>query len=196
MGGLAFPSLDAAIAKIEGYGTPGTIATNQNNPGNLISGPFSAGYGGTPTVGNSQATFPTFAQGLAAEDALIQHYANNGATLQDMMTAWAPGSIPGNNPTSYAQSVAAATGGSPGAPLTAWQQAQANILGLLLGNNGTGPVGAVASGATAASSRTIWGLLISRVAAFILGFICIAGAIFLFKPTQEVVGMAARRVGY
>jgi hypothetical protein len=119
--GLQFPGIDAAIAAFEGYNTQGTIAQRQNNPGNLVAGTFASTYGGTGSPGQI-ATFPTAAQGAAAEDALIQNYAEQGYSIQDLINTWAPATAPGNTPQStqnYINFVANAAGVSPTTSLEA-----------------------------------------------------------------------------
>ena len=102
-----------------------TITTQENanpaynNPGNLMASSWTQsqpGYVGASPGGI--AMFSTPQAGNAALTALIQNYANNGATIQSMMNAYAPASIPGNNPTLYAQNVAGAVGVSVDTPLS------------------------------------------------------------------------------
>jgi hypothetical protein len=90
-----------------------------NNPGNLMASSWTQsqpGYVGASPGGIAMFSSP--AAGNAALTALIQNYANNGATIQSMMAAYAPASVPGNNPTLYAQNVAAAAGVSVDTPLS------------------------------------------------------------------------------
>jgi hypothetical protein len=192
MGGLAFPQLDAAIGTAEGYGKPGAIPTLAQNPGDLVAGPFATAHGATGAItaanGQQIATFPDFTTGQAAEDALV---ANNytGGSISDLAANWLAGS-PAADQQNWANTVASqlgvpastpvtslAGGGSPQASGVAapssspgWAQSAINFI---TGNSGT-----------VSGTGFTW----SRVAAFMLGLIVLAGAIFLFKPAQQAVG--------
>ena len=118
----------AAIQTQEGY-YPGTVAYKNNNPGNLGPTPWTQSQPGYAGVGaGGFAMFDSPASGTAAMDALIQNYSNRGYTVQQMLNAWAPACADGstpmggvcangaaqvNNPTLYAQNVAAAAGVTP-----------------------------------------------------------------------------------
>lgn len=102
--------IGSAIQNQEGF-YPGSPSYQNNNPGNLIASSWTAsqpGYVGSDS--NGFAIFDTLADGTAAMNALIQNYANNGATIQSMMAAWAPAGQGSNNPNLYAQIVAQAAG--------------------------------------------------------------------------------------
>ena len=98
---LSFPSVDQAIADFEGFTKVGSVSANANNPGDIVAGPFATAHGATGSIttpsGTPIAVFPTADQGWSAEDALVSQYAAKGATLQDLITAWAPPSAPGNS---------------------------------------------------------------------------------------------------
>lgn len=209
MGGfsLQFPSLDNAMSAFEGFGTPGTIATRQNNPGNLQYGDFAIAHGATGVGTNGIANFPDPATGFQAQDALVSMYASQGLSLQEMLQKYAPPNAPGNTPattSNYVNYVSNATGVAPNAPLSSaagtgagqpmsqWDVAKNAIL------TGLGPIGALAgktpnsTGGTSLLDLTSgfsWG----RAGAFFLGLIMIAGGIYLFKPVQEVVNGTARK---
>lgn len=197
---LAFPSLDNLIATQEGFGKPGTIATNQHNPGNLIDNSWTAsqpGYVGPGLQGI--AVFSNDTSGFAAEDANVSGFAGRGATLSDLTAAWAPAGIPGNDPAAYASNLASglgvstdtpvsklagvtapASGGSSLNPLSALDKA-AMALDQYFGTGYPGePQGADIAGAAGQAFS------FGRIAAFVLGLICIAGAIFLFKPEASI----------
>lgn len=205
---LAFPSIDAAIAQMEGYNTPGTIAQTQNNPGNLVYGPFAQQYGATPGT-NGIATFPSAAQGLQAQDALVQYYANKGSTISDLLNAWAPASVPGNDPTGYANYVAEQAGTNPNTPLSSLNSNQTPLTFQGLFNAITGAYSGIpldaGLGQTIINSSPYsngqaqpggnGSITAGRIAAFILGLIFIVAGLFLLKPTQSIVvntGRAAR----
>jgi len=195
MGSLQFPNLDAAIAKFEGFGDPNSLAARNNNPGNLIPGAFSTSHGATGS-NSGFAVFPDLATGLSAEDSLVASYANKGATISDLINAWAPPTAPGNSPQAtqnYIDSVAQSLGVSSDTPVSTLKgapgdststastlaQTLQSILGLGYGNafplmNQTGA------------------LSYSRIGAFLVGMILIAGGIYLFKPVQEVVQTTVR----
>lgn len=124
----AITTIASAIQTQEGY-APGTTSYTNNNPGNLMY----AGQPGAVQGAGGFAVFPTYDSGYQALLRQIQLDANNGMSISSMMNSWAPaydanGSpIPGNNPTLYANNVAAALGVDPstsvssvfaGAPIT------------------------------------------------------------------------------
>jgi len=99
-----------AIQQQEGY-YPGSTSYTNNNPGNLIASSWTQaqpGYVGADA--NGFAVFDNVQDGTAAMDALIENYANQGATIQSMMNAWAPAGQGSNNPNLYAEVVATAAG--------------------------------------------------------------------------------------
>ncbi len=119
LGRLGDATVDAiaqAIYQMEGSG-PTTIATRNNNPGNLRSG-----IGQTGTNGG-YAVFPDMATGWAALDNQISLNISRGLTLNEFF-AGKPGVYPGyapaadsNTPASYAAFVSARTGIDPNTPL-------------------------------------------------------------------------------
>lgn len=103
---------------MEGYNTPGTLASRNNNPGNLRSGPGQIGTSG------GFAVFPSPDAGFAALDNQIQLNAARGLTLNEFF-AGKPGVYAGyapssdsNNPAAYASFVAGQTGLDPNTPLS------------------------------------------------------------------------------
>lgn len=201
MSALQFPTLDAAIASFEGFGTPGTLATVNNNPGNLIYNGYTQNLGAT---GSNQgfAVFPDSVTGANAEDNLVGYYAGQGDTIQQLINSWAPPTAPGNSAastTNYVNSVSQAVGGNPSTPVsslvgqgattgntnggyTSAFPALSNFLDML----GV-PGGPTATGATGTTANGIVGFSWSRVAAFVLGLIFIAAGLYLFKPVQQVI---------
>lgn len=104
-------SIASAIAQMEGYNTPGTIAAKNNNPGNVRSGAGQIGTSG------GFAVFPDAATGWAALDYETQRRIAAGENLQQFFGG---GTIPGyapaadsNNPTGYAAFVAQQIGVDP-----------------------------------------------------------------------------------
>lgn len=180
---LQFPTLDAAIASFEGFGTPGTLATVNNNPGNLIYNGYTQNLGAT---GSNQgfAVFPDSVTGANAEDNLVGYYAGQGDTIQQLINSWAPPTAPGNSTastTNYVNSVSQAVGGSPSTPVSSLAGAApssttSSVAGFLSALSN--PAGAVAN-----SLGASW----SRIAAFVLGLIFIAAGLYLFKPVQQVI---------
>lgn len=135
----------AAIARMEGYmdatGQPrsGTIAFNNNNPGNLRA------WGNLPTA-NGYAVFPTAAEGWAALKRQIGLNIDRGLTLYEFFGG-KPGVYPGyapssdgNKPATYAQFVATQIGIPPDAVISEVVATAGTNTGT--GNNptpGTGP---------------------------------------------------------
>lgn len=193
MGGLAFPNLDFAIGKAEGFGKPGAIPTMAHNPGDVTAGPFASAHGAigsmTAEGGQQIAVFPDTATGYAATDALIsQKYA--GGSIDDLAAGWLAGS-PAQSQQNWSDTVSGALGVKPS---TAVSQLGAGA------PTDSGPgiaqrvINAVTGGATQAATNAVFGgVSWSRVAGFILGLIVLAGAIFLFKPAQQIVTSTARR---
>lgn len=197
-----FPSLDQAIGQFEGFGTPGTIATRQNNPGNLIYGPFAQNMGATGAGTNNIAIFPNSSTGFSAMDQLIQQYAGKGYNIQQLIGAWAPPNAPGNSPQStqnYTNFVAQQAGATPQTPLSGLAQGQSilsnagkllkGIAGGIAGSTGggTGAINAgMAGGISGATGAQVEpkgqsSFSFSRLAAIVVGLIAIAGSIYLFK---------------
>src|ERR1035437_261825 len=95
-----------SIAKMEGWGISGSIATRNNNPGNLRSGVGQVGS--ENTVSGTFATFATPADGWAALQHQIDIQAGQGQTLRDFIYQYAPPSE--NNTSSYLNSLVADLG--------------------------------------------------------------------------------------
>jgi hypothetical protein len=118
--------LAQAIARFEGFFTPGSVAARNNNPGNLR-----AGTGQIGTDANGYAIFPDQATGFAALSAQINLNISRGLSLntffagqRDAEGNTIPGGYPGyapsadaNNPAQYASTVAGWLGIDPTAPL-------------------------------------------------------------------------------
>ena len=102
------------IQKQEGY-FPGSLSYQNNNPGNLV---YAGQPGATPVTinGVTWASFPTYEAGYQALLNQIALQANSGQTIQQFAAQYA--SSPGDNPTLYAQNIAAAVGLTPTDPLT------------------------------------------------------------------------------
>lgn len=108
-------SLDAltviadAIQQQEGY-YPGSLAYENNNPGNLIF----VGQQGAVLGASGFAKFPSYEAGRDALLRQLQLYAKRGLTIQEMMDIYAPAGHGGNNPVLYAVNIA----NSLGVPVT------------------------------------------------------------------------------
>lgn len=208
---LQFPTLDAAIAQAEGYNTQGTIAQTQNNPGNLVYNDYTKSLGATGPGAKGIAIFPDVETGMNAEDALVSHYATQGLTLDQLSQNWAPSNAPGNDastPNTWASNVASYLGVPTSTPaqalagqtmgpssVTGTPSTLSSVTGSLKDLAGaalesTGPLGALAG---AVATGSLFGLPLSRIGAFLLALIVIAGAIFLFKPVQNIAVSAAKK---
>lgn len=110
--GLA--TIAATIQQVEGY-YPGSLAYQNNNPGNLI---YVGQAGATPGAGGF-AAFPSYDAGYQALLNQIQNYANRGLTIDQMMAIYAPAGQGSNNPSSYAQTIANNLGVSTDTPVSA-----------------------------------------------------------------------------
>jgi hypothetical protein len=199
MGGLNFSALDQAMAQFEGFGSPGTIATRQNNPGNLQFGSYAVGQGAVGEGTNGIAIFPDARTGFQAMDNLVGHYADQGLTLQEMLNKWAPPNAPGNTPAStqnYVNSVASQTGVNPNAPVSGgnsisnsnapdWMKSFYQSMNDLTGLGTQSTPAMKAAAAKSSSSSGLFGSLFSgfsfsRIGTFALGLILIAGGLYLF----------------
>lgn len=129
----ASSTIAATIQQVEGYIPPnaqypnGSLAYQNNNPGNLR---YVGQAGATQGVGGF-AAFPTYDDGLAALQNQIQIYAGEGLTIQQMMNIYAPASD-GNNPSSYANTIASALGVPVDTPLQSLTASQSDSLALNL----------------------------------------------------------------
>ncbi len=81
--GLA--TIAATIQQVEGY-YPGSLAYQNNNPGNLIY----VGQAGATLGAGGFAAFPSYDAGYQALLNQIQNYANRGLTIDQMMAIYAP----------------------------------------------------------------------------------------------------------
>ena len=107
-----------AIAQMEGFYQPGSIAQRQNNPGNLRS------WGSYPVV-NGYVQFPDVASGWQALYQQVDLNISRGLSLEEFFGG-KPGVYPGyapgsdsNDPAGYAQFVSSRTGIPSGVPLNA-----------------------------------------------------------------------------
>lgn len=98
-----------AIARMEGFYKPGSLAQRNNNPGNLRS------WGSNPIV-NGYAQFPTVEAGWAALRRQVELNIGRGLTLEEFFAGkagvyggYAP-SADKNDPANYARFVSSQTG--------------------------------------------------------------------------------------
>lgn len=208
---LLFPGVDSGIAGFEGYGIPGTYATINNNPGNIVYGPFAQSQGATGSYGGF-AVFPDADTGFSATDALVGNYASQGYDMQSLINAWAPPSAGNPNNANYLDFVDSASGLSPTSPLSSYGftpygpavpgsiTSGANSTSLLgpsigglsglLGNLG-GLGMAFGSGQESLpsflgnASGLLAGFSWGRVGTFLLGLICVAAGLLMFKPVSN-----------
>lgn len=203
---LSFPNIDAAISQFEGFGTPNTRATINNNPGNLIYGTYAIQKGATGQDNNGFAVFPTVAAGAMAEDSLVQYYSNQGDTLGQLINSWAPPTAPGNSSTgtqSYTDYVAKVLGTNSNTLIPNAEKGVSanNTSGVT--SSGTGLLGTLNQATTGLQqgignflgmglvSNSLW----SRVSLLVLGLILIGGGILLFKPVSKVVIGTVKKAG-
>jgi hypothetical protein len=185
---LQFPQLDALIQQFEGYGSPGAATiTGANNPGALADTPFTRAHGSTGRTSNGFATFPDFATGQSAQDALVAQKVQQGATPRtligggDGVTGWSPATAPGNTPAStaaYSDYIAKALGIGVDTALNP-----------LIGSvPGSGPGSAVASATSSAATGAAWfaALSLPQIVSIILGIVLIGFGIFFLRPVQQV----------
>jgi len=97
------------IQTVEGW-FPGSVSYRSNNPGNLVC----AGQPGVVSCnpGSNIAVFDSYQDGFTALENQISLDASRGETISQFTAKYAPASA-GNNPTSYAQTIASAEGLDP-----------------------------------------------------------------------------------
>ena len=106
-------TLATALATFEGYYIPGSVASRNNNPGNLRAGPQAIGKDA-----KGYAIYATAAAGWADLEQQIGLDAGRGLTLSQFIGKYAPASD--NNPTSnYLAFVAGKLGVGSDTPLSA-----------------------------------------------------------------------------
>jgi len=120
LGGLGtISTLAAAIQQQEGY-YPGSLAYQNNNPGNLMP----AGQPGCTPGAGGFCSFPSYDAGYAALVNQLNIDASRGYTLLQFTTKYLggdpnnPGTAPGGDPNVYAANLAAAAGVSVNDPLS------------------------------------------------------------------------------
>jgi hypothetical protein len=116
-----YDSVVNAIAGFEGYNTFGSVASMNNNPGNIMYGTFAQKTGSIGPDLQGYAIYPTQQTGFNAADQLVSNYANKGATIQSLIESWAPSNAPGNTPQStanYVKYVSNQLGVSPDTPVS------------------------------------------------------------------------------
>lgn len=202
---LNFPSIDSAIATLEGFGKPGAIPTVDNNPGDLVYNSVTQGWGATGADSSGFAIFPDVATGTAAEDQNVSYYASHGATIQSLIQAWVPPNAPGNSPVqtqNYANQVAAATNSSVNTPVSSLAAStgtssnnllsgalgsalQGVIPGAGIASQGASAGSAALSGAAAIASPFAWLANPARLTTFVVGLIVIIGGVVLLKPAAS-----------
>jgi hypothetical protein len=110
MSDLLYKSLDEAMASFEGFGSPGSIATRQHNPGDISCGSFASSHGASGCGSSHIAIFPDETTGWHAMDSLVNQYGETGYSLSDLIYKWSPPNAPGNTPESTANYLSAVTG--------------------------------------------------------------------------------------
>lgn len=180
-------SIAQAIARFEGGLTPGTIAYNNNNPGNLKYSYWETQYGASEGV-NGFALFPSFGSGMDALNARVTELENSGDSIAQLIHTWAGSQYPGNSSQSesnYVNFVAQKTGLNATQPInqqtSSWLHHALSFLNMFGALPGNSPIDKAKHFAENDVSRMVTG---------IIGLICIAGAIYLFKPTQTVIKSA------
>lgn len=180
----SFPTLNldefgSAIANAEGYGVPGAIPTEANNPGDLALGDI--GYG---TLGNNITVFPSASAGadaLTNQENLISNgeSANysSGESIADMGTTYAGAS----GGSTWAANVAKFLGVSPNTPIGSL------LAGAAMQTAGLNPSNQylTAAGVAGGTSSPI-----TNIVFVVLGIMLIGIGAFSFKGTQTIIQTA------
>lgn len=171
----AADAIAGAIQNQEGY-YPGSVAWQNNNPGNLV---YVGQAGAVPGVGGF-AKFSSYAAGYQALVNQINLDATRGTDvngnpindLSDLITSWAPPSE--NNTAAYLSSVSQQTGFDPSAPLASLspQAGAPPDPSLIFSTDGTAPADSVdssmssflTSGDLSASGVPSWAWVAAAVA--------------------------------
>ena len=146
------------------------VALTGNNPGGINDGAWAASQPGYTGANGRYASFATMADGLNAQQALLDNYVAQGVnTPAEIAAKYAPASD-GNNQTAYAQNLANSLGIDVNTPITAaqvptmmqWQDALENGASKTntdiqnwfanAGVNGTAATSSAASGGTSTAS--------------------------------------------
>ena len=100
-------TLIQAMARMEGFYSPGTLPNRRNNPGDIEDGKFAQAHGALPSDGHRFAAWATPEEGFAAMRSLLTaHYL--GLTLAQALNKWAPPVE--NNVNAYLKNVSTWTG--------------------------------------------------------------------------------------
>jgi hypothetical protein len=129
LGTINYPSIDAAIAQFEGSG-PGTLATRNNNPGNMVYSPWMAQFGCSPGGAGGFAQCPSADAGQQILDYRVSQLVDQGDSVSQLLNVWAGPQYPGNTVQSYnnyVSSVSAATGLDPNAPINQQLSTDASV---------------------------------------------------------------------
>ena len=107
--------LATLIARMEGFGKPGTIPTVRHNPGDLRHGPHA--HHPNPDKPNEVAWYDTDADGWEDLERQLKLYSQRGMTLRQMVAIYAP---PNENDThNYLDFICEALAMSPDDPVRA-----------------------------------------------------------------------------
>lgn len=94
-----------AISKFEGFGASASNApTRNNNPGDIVFGPFAASYGATKDPASAFAVFPDSATGFQAANDLLSGPAYSGLSLSAAISKWNGGGANSGDYTNYVAS--------------------------------------------------------------------------------------------
>lgn len=182
---MATSPFAAAIARLEGFGVPGAIPTQANNPGDLELGDI--GYGVSAAAGgNSITNFPTIEAGWNALENQLNKIVSGsspnyppGTSVQQALTTY-------SGSPSYAQNAANILGVNPGAPVSTLAPLTASGGGILP-NLLSGDINPFTSGPGAQQTVNATPWLGSRGIVLVLGIITFAAGLFSFKATQTVI---------
>lgn len=191
-------TLPNAIASFEGYGITGSLAQQNNNPGNLVYSPWESEYGGEPGGSGGFASFPDASSGMAALKNRLSQLISQGDSISDIVDTWA-GTQYGNSQASvdnYTNFLSQQTGIDANTPLSQALASQGKMTAF--GFTLTPESKSINSKLTSINPITELETWITsnaeRFATGIIGLIAIAGAIYLFKPIHQVVSKSVDAV--
>lgn len=190
---MSSPSIFAgAISRAEGYGVPGAIPTLANNPGDLALGDLGQG-----TMGQGITVFGSAEEGWQAlEGQLSKITGGSSAYYSPDMSISQMGQIWAGGDPNWANNVSKSLGADPSSAIGNYlpggqnesgQQATPFFAGGYTSPTPGGATPGVTSNWDSGSGNSIW----ARVAAGLVGLICIGGGIMMFRQTQTVIQTVA-----
>lgn len=186
--------MTTAIGQQETSGGTAGVGVSLNNPGALKYADWEAQYGATQGS-NGFAQFPSLSQGWQALTARIGQLVSGGSSVQSLINTYSPPSDGNTNNAQRVSQIANTTGLDPSQPIAS-QVNQANSNNSLIppdvsdnANPDANPQTIATVGSSTGSG--LWG----RVAAFLVGIVCLILGIVLLKQSQTIIEAVGKTAG-